>query len=200
MNRDPAAVRDRWRGASGAVPARRRGVAALSLLAAGSMGVVASYQLGLIRRLPDPPLAGFDSAKVAGSAEAYALLGMPDAVLGLGSYAATLGLAALGGGDRSPARPWLPLALAAKVSLDATLAGRKALGQWPRHRALCSWCLVAAGASLASVPLVLPDAIEALRRRETCPGRWPADDRRSRRVAARSGRTEGETWIGLWMN
>ena len=170
MNRDPAFVRDRWRTSSDPVLARRRGVAALSLLAAGSMGVVASYQLGLIRRLPDPPLPGFDSARVAGSAEAYSTLGMPDAVLGLGSYAATLGLAALGGGDRSPVRPWLPLALAAKVALDATLAGRKALGQWPRHRALCSWCLVAAGASLASVPLVVPDAVEVLRRRGVLSG------------------------------
>lgn len=42
---------------------------------------------------------------------------------------------------------------------------RKALGQWPRHRALCSWCLVAAGASFASVPLALPEAVEVLRGR-----------------------------------
>ena len=167
MNRDPGTLRDRWRGSSAPVLARRRGVAALSLLAAASMGLVAAYQIGLIRRLPDPPWRGFDSEKVAGSAEASSMLGMPDAVLGLGSYAATLGLAACCGSDRGPSRPWLPLALAAKVTLDAAVAGRKALGQWPRYRALCSWCLVAAGASLASVPLVLPDAVEILRRRGT---------------------------------
>jgi len=129
------------------------------------MGVVASFQLGLVRHLPDPPLPGFDSEKVAGSAEARALLGIPDAILGLGSYALTFGLAMIGEGDRTASRPWPSLALAAKVSIDAAYAGRKALGQWPRHRALCSWCLVAAGASLASVPLAVPDAIERLRGR-----------------------------------
>ncbi len=165
MSRDPSALHDRWGPRRGKSLARRRGVAVLSLLAAGSMGMVAAYQLGLIRDLPDPPLPGFDSEKVAGSTEAFATLGMPDAVLGLGSYAVTLGLAAMGGGDRAATRPWLPLALAAKVSLDAAIAGRKALGQWPRHRALCSWCLVAAGASFASVPLALPEAVEVLRDR-----------------------------------
>jgi hypothetical protein len=145
--------------------ARRRGVAALSLLAAGSMGVVASFQLGLVRQLPDPPLPGFDPEKVAGSGDAYALMGIPDAILGLGSYTLTFGLAAIGEGDRTASMSWPSLALAAKVLLDAAYAGRKALGQWPQHRALCSWCLVAAGASLASVPLAIPDAIEALRGR-----------------------------------
>ncbi|MGH3520846.1 MAG: hypothetical protein ACRDQ7_26420 [Haloechinothrix sp.] len=33
-----------------------------------------------------------------------------------------------------------------------------------RHRALCFWCLVAAGAHIATVPLTLPQALRALRR------------------------------------
>jgi len=98
---------------------------------------------------------------VVGSDEAYARLVTPDAVLGLGSYAVTLGLAAMGGEDRAARRPWLPLALGAKVTFDALQAGRLAFGQWPRHRAFCSWCLLAAGATFAALPLAVPEAIEA---------------------------------------
>ncbi|HEY7791724.1 MAG TPA: hypothetical protein VIC33_14505 [Vicinamibacterales bacterium] len=40
--------------------ARRRGIVALALAAAGSMGVIALYQSGVIRHLPEPPLRAFD--------------------------------------------------------------------------------------------------------------------------------------------
>lgn len=158
---NPGALRRQWRRGSGASLARRRGVAGLALLAAGSMGVIALYQLGLIEHLPDPPAPGLDSDAVVGSDEAYSRLDAPDAVLGLGSYALTLGLAAAGGEDRAACRPWLPLAMGAKVALDAALAGRLALGQWPRHKALCPWCLLAAGASFAALPLAAPEILEA---------------------------------------
>ena len=54
----PDALRRQWRHGSGSALARRRGVACLSLLSAGSMGMIASYQLGLITHLPDLPCAG----------------------------------------------------------------------------------------------------------------------------------------------
>jgi uncharacterized membrane protein len=157
----PGALRRQWRQGTGSALARRRGVAGLALLSAGSMGVIALYQLGLIKHLPDPPTPGVDSEAVVGSDEAYAQLATPDAVLGLGSYAVTLGLAAMGGEDRAARRPWIPLALGAKVTFDALQAGRLTLGQWPRHRAFCSWCLLAAGATFAALPLAVPEAIEA---------------------------------------
>ena len=47
------------------------------------------YQIGLIAHLPDPPLPGFDADKVHGSAKAYALFAVPDAAIGLTSYAVT---------------------------------------------------------------------------------------------------------------
>ena len=127
------------------------------------MGVIALYQLGLIQHLPDPSLPGVDSEAVVDSDEAYAQLESPDAVLGFCSYAGTLGLAVAGGADRATSRPWLPLALGAKVAFDAFQAGRLALSQWPRHRALCSWCLLAATASFAALPLAVPEAIDAWR-------------------------------------
>ncbi len=157
----PDVLRRQWRQGSGSALARRRGVAGLALLAAGSMGVIALYQLGLIEHLPDLPAPGVDSEAVVGSDEAYAGLETPDAVLGLASYVVTLGLAATGGADRASRRPWLPLALGVKVAIDAIQAGRLAIGQWPKHRALCSWCLLAAGTSFAALPLAVPEAIDA---------------------------------------
>ncbi|WP_156912210.1 hypothetical protein [Citrifermentans bremense] len=58
---------------------RRRGIVGLSLLAAGSMGLIALYQAGIIRHIPEPPLPRFDADKVVASEEAYAVLHTPDA-------------------------------------------------------------------------------------------------------------------------
>ncbi len=144
--------------------ARRRGVVGLSLAAAGSMGLIALYQTGIVKHLPDPPLPLFDSDKVDASAEAYAYLATPDAALGLTNYGVTMILAAMGGEDRATQRPWIPLALAAKVLVDAAQAGRLTVDQWTKHRAFCFWCLLAAGATFATVPLALPEARAALDR------------------------------------
>ena len=85
--------------------ARRRRVAALSAGAMGSLGVVAAYQFGLIRRPPEPALPFLDAAKVDASGEAYKFLLTPDAALGLLSYSSTVVLAGMGGGDRVRRRP-----------------------------------------------------------------------------------------------
>ncbi|MBW3563625.1 MAG: SDR family NAD(P)-dependent oxidoreductase [Acidobacteria bacterium] len=133
----------------------RRGIVGLSALASASMGFIALYQMGIIRHLPEPPLPMMDADKVDASAEAYERFSMPDAVLGLGSYAATMSLAAMGGPDRYRTMPWVPLALGAKVAFDAANAGKLTLDQWTKHKAFCFWCLLAAGATFATVPLVV---------------------------------------------
>jgi len=122
------------------------------------MALISLYQMGIIEHLPEPPLPHFDADKVDAAAEAYAKLSTPDAVIGLGNYAATLGLAAMGGQDRATERPWIPLALAAKVAFDAVQAGKLSVDQWTEHRAFCFWCLLAAGSTFAAVPLVVPEA------------------------------------------
>jgi uncharacterized membrane protein len=143
---------------------KRRGIATLSITAIGALGVVALYQLGVFTRLPELPIRGFDSGRVTGSDAAYAILDTPDAVLGIGSYAVTLALASMGGSDRARLRPLLPLALGAKVGFDVFQAGVHSVRQWTRHRAFCSWCLVAATASFAMLPLAIPEAQSALAR------------------------------------
>ena len=146
---------------------RRRGIVGLSLLASASMGVIAAYQTGLIRHLPEPPFPMFDADKVDASAEAYERFSVPDAILGLGSYTVTMALAAMGGKDRVEKTPLIPLALAAKVAIDVVTAAKLTVDQWKRHRAFCFWCLLAAGATFAMAPLAVRETEAALRHLST---------------------------------
>ncbi len=156
-------VSDDLRRRTGPFLARRRRVAALSLVASGAMGVVAAYQNGLIRHLPEPPLGVLDADEVDASGEAYQLFKTPDAALGLASYALTLVLAGAGTARRAEERPWLPLAMAAKVTADALGGLYLTAEQASKHRRFCSWCLVASAVSVAMVPQALPEARAALR-------------------------------------
>lgn len=142
---------------------RRRGIVGLSMAASASMGLIALYQMGIIPHLPEPPLPKLDADRVDASAEAYEKLATPDAVLGLGSYVATMGLAAMGGADRAREQPWIPLALCAKMLFDVGQAVRLSVDQATKQKAFCFWCLLAAAATLVSAPLVVPEALEAAR-------------------------------------
>lgn len=104
------------------------------------------------------------SDDITGSAKAYSLFATPDAVLAIGSYAATMTLAAMGSPDRANEQPLLPIAMAAKVGFDAVVAAKYTVDEWRKYRAFCFWCLVASTATFAAVPLVIPEACNALRR------------------------------------
>lgn len=159
---NPDALSRQLREGTSDVLGRRRGVVAWSLVGIAAMGPIVLYQMGLIKHLPEPPLPRLDADAVDASGQAYAILSMPDAVLGIGNYAVTMGLAAAGGADRATERPWLPIALAAKVGIDAAVGAKLTVDQWTKHRAFCFWCLIGAGASLASTPLVVAEAKAAL--------------------------------------
>src|ERR1043165_7972031 len=151
---------------------RPRRIAGLSLIASASMGVLALYQTGPINQLPqaattrhppEPPLPFLDADRVDASAEAYAKFDTPDAVLGLASYGVTAVLAAMGGKDRASTAPWVVLALAGKVAFDALNALKLSIDQPVKYRAFCFWCLIAASATFASVPQVIPEVRKAIR-------------------------------------
>lgn len=72
------------------------------------------------------------------------------------SYATTLVLAGMGSASRAEERPWIPLALTAKVAVDVVSAVYLTVEQGSKHHRFCSWCLLAAGLSAAMVPQVLP--------------------------------------------
>lgn len=159
----PAKLSHQLRRERGGYLEQRRGIAVLALTAIGCMGMVSLYQMGIIRHLPEPRLPGLDADKVDASEEAYQFLDTPDAVIGLGSYAVTLGLAAMGGKRRARKKPWIPLVLMAKATVDAAQAGKLTYDQFARQRAACSWCLAAAGATFAIAALAVPETRAALR-------------------------------------
>lgn len=142
----------------GDVLVRRRRTAALALSAMGSLGVVNAYQMGIIGHVPEPRIGPFDADKVDAAGEAYQFLKTPDAAVALANYGLTLVLAGMGTKARAQQRPWIPLALAAKVVADAASALFLTLEQGTRHRRFCSWCLTAAVLSVAMVPQVVPEA------------------------------------------
>jgi hypothetical protein len=160
---DPKALSEELRTSRHPHLRRRRQVIALSFAAAGAMQVVALYQSGILRKMPEPDLPRLDADRVDASREAYRILSVGDGFLGLASYATTALLAAAGPADRARRAPWLPLALAGKALADAAQAARLTVQQWTEHRAFCSWCLLAAGATFAALPLTWGEAREAWR-------------------------------------
>ena len=147
-------------GTGGSLDSRRTS-AALAMVSMASLAVVALYQLGVLKHLPEPPIPGLDAAKVNGSTQAYKLLNTPDAVLGLGSYAVTLGLAAMGGANRAQTQPIIPLALAAKAGLDTLQAASLTRKSWVDYRAFSLYSLITVAATFLTLPSVLPEAVTA---------------------------------------
>ena len=156
-------VSDDLRRGAGDFLEQRRWIAGLGSLAAAALGVVGLYQFGLLRRVPEPPLPGLDADAVDASGEAYQAFKTPDAALGLVNAALTLVLAGMGDRDRARTSPWIPAALAAKTAADAVGSGYLLAEQVSKHRAVCSWCTLAAAAQLATLPLALPEARAAWR-------------------------------------
>lgn len=142
---------------------RRRWVVALSLVGTVAAQLVALYQTGILKRLPDPPIGPFDSEKVDASEYAYKRLQTPDGFLMLGTYAVSGALAAAGGRDRATQQPWLPIAAATKLAYDVATTLTLGREEWAENRALCAYCQTATLASVASLALALPEAGRAVR-------------------------------------
>jgi hypothetical protein len=151
-----------WRKEDAPFLAQRRAVAALALVASGAMAVIALCQLGIIKHLPEPPGRLFNSERIDASDEAYSRLSTPDVALAFTNYSVTLVLAAMGGRARAREAPWIPLALTAEVGFDVAQGLRLSVQQWKTFRCFCFWCLLAAGSSFATLPLVLGETRVAL--------------------------------------
>lgn len=160
----PGKLSEEIRLAQDALTRRRRRVVALSLTSAACMGVIALYQIGVTKHIPEPPLPMLDADEVDASEEAYERLSVGDAFIGFVSYGVTMLLAAAGGPRRHVTHPWLPRALAVKAAFDAAQAAKLTVDQWTKHRAFCSWCLTAAGATFAVIPAVIPELRASFRK------------------------------------
>jgi uncharacterized membrane protein len=142
----------------------RRAVIGASLLGMASMAVIALFQSGLIRHLPDPPLKGFDSDRVNASDTAYGW-GMPDSPISLVSHAVNIALASFGGADRADSQPWVPLAAtAASAPAAATSAGYLFYEMPVGEKGWCPYCIVDALMHMAAFGFTLWESKKALTR------------------------------------
>ena len=157
------AVSDALRRGAGEHLDRRRRMAALQGGAAATLGVVALYQFGLLRSVPEPPVPGLDADRVDASGEAYELLRTPDSAIGILSAGVSLVLAGMGGARRHEEQPWIPLALLAKSLVDAAGGLYLTAEQLTKHKRVCSWCTASAALLVATVPTALPEARAAWR-------------------------------------
>ena len=106
-----------------------------------------------------------DADRVDAAPEAYSRmwLPMPDAMLGLLSYAITAVLGSLGGAARYDRLWWLVLLLFVKVLADAYQAGKLSWEQWSLHQAFCFWCLAAAMVELRDEAVELFERLLSVR-------------------------------------
>ena len=141
----------------------RRWIAGLSMFSGMVMSGIGLFQMGIIRRMPQPRSRWFDAETINGSPQAYSILHTPDALLGAMSYAATACLAGASDPDRAQTAPWIPLAMEAKLAADAALAVTMTMTQWTRYRVFCFGCILSAGATFAAAALGAREAAAALR-------------------------------------
>ncbi len=141
---------------------RRRGIVGLSFFSCAILGAVALYQIGILKKLPEPRSKFFDTAKVNGSGQAYSILATPDAFLGLASYAVTAALAAMGAENRSRTHPWMALGMGAKLLGDALMAGKLTLDESKKFKAFSVWSVLTALTTWTALPLAFPETKAAL--------------------------------------
>ncbi len=143
---------------------RRRGIVGLAFFSSAVLGGIALYQMGILKKLPEPPWRFFDARKVNGSAEAYSILHTRDALLGLASYAITACLTGIGPENRSQTHPWMPIGMGLKLLAGTAIAGKLTVEECRKYRAFSLWSVLTAAATCAAFPLAIPETRAALRK------------------------------------
>jgi len=115
-------------------------------VALGSLIPVALFQLNILKRLPDPPGAIFDSRTIVMSKDAFPF-GIPDGLLGLASYGTTFLLIFAAGQPAGSRNYLLTTSLQGKLLLDGSMAAWNATKQVTQFGRICSWCM---GTALAT--------------------------------------------------
>lgn len=140
---------------------RRRGAVAVSLIGIGAMAFTSMLQMGMVRKLPDPPIRRFNTKRVNLTDEAFSY-GGPDSPIVILMHAVNMVLATTGGADRARHHPWLPLLAASLSGAQSAMAAKYLFYQMPYvDEAYCPYCIVDALAHFATLGLVLPEAVEA---------------------------------------
>lgn len=140
----------------------RRKIMGLSMLGITMGQIVTLYQTGVIKSLPDPPGSLFDSDRVDASNYAYSRFNSPDGPLMILNYAVTSWLVSAGGENRAKEQPLLPIAMGAKLLIDALVSTELAREEWNENEAFCAYCQTATLASYASLALAWPEVKTAI--------------------------------------
>lgn len=142
---------------------RRRNIIGLAFFSSAALAGIALYQMGILKKLPEPRWRGFNAEIVNGSAQAYSILGIPDALLGLASYAVTACLAGLGPENRWHTHPVMPIGMGLKALADAAFAGKLTMDECRKYHAFSLWSVLIAAATFTALPLAIPEMKAALR-------------------------------------
>lgn len=142
---------------------RRRWIVGLSMLGGTMAQIVTLYQTGVLKSLPDLPIPLVDSDRVDASPYAYSRLNTPDGPLMMINYGITAWLATTGGENRARENPLMPIAMGAKILIDALGAAELAREEWSENKAFCEYCQVATLCSFASLALAAPEVTSAFR-------------------------------------
>lgn len=145
-------VIDKIRNDSSEATGYRRQIAALSALGLLDFSLISLFQLGFIRHLPDLPGKIFDTEKVNSSEDAV-LLSMPDGVISLGSYAATILLATAATRYKKPSRV-LDVAMGGVIVGQAFGAAQYLYKMAAVQKKICVYCVAGAAINFAAlIPL-----------------------------------------------
>jgi uncharacterized membrane protein len=152
MDKQYSAV-DKLRNDHSEATKHRRQIASLAALGLLDFSVISLFQLGYIKKMPDLPGKLFDSEKVNSSKEAV-LLGIPDGVISLGMYAATMFLATLASNKKKKAK-WLDYLLGGIIAGQALGAAHYLYVMSAVHKKVCLYCVGGAAINFAAVkPMV----------------------------------------------
>ena len=142
----------------------RRAGAVLALVSMASLAVVALYQMGALKHLPEPPPPRSRRGEGQRFGAGLPTLEHAGRGAGPGQLRGDPRSGGNGGANRAQTQPWIPLALAAKAGLDTLQAGRLTRKSWVNYRAFSLYSLVTATATFLTLPTVLPEAYIAWRK------------------------------------
>lgn len=127
----------------------RRDIATLATVGLIDFGLISLFQLGAIRQLPDLPGKLFDTEKVNSSKDAV-ILGLPDGVVSLGAYTATIGLATAATRFKKQSRV-LDVALAGILLGQALGAAQYLVNMTAVQKKVCIYCVAGAAINFAAL-------------------------------------------------
>lgn len=143
---------DKIRRDSSTATACRRDIAALAAAGLLDFSLISLFQMGKIRELPDLPGKVFDTHKVNSSEDAV-VMGLPDGVVSLGAYTATMMLAMAATRYKKQSR-LLDVALGGVLLGQAAGAAHYLVNMTTVQKKACIYCIAGAVINFAAlVPL-----------------------------------------------